>query len=322
LILVVAWTGSTINGPGSATGYQRIGYVNVGGNNTGLGVFVRDATGTGDGCTIVNPNGGWLSAMSWVIEKASANSVGVVVNNNPGGGVNVPFPAVTFQPDVAGATDFLAIVAAQLVSAVTSITSYPAGYTQGRANFNVNGGNLAVAEKLCTAPGETPGNMVINTNDAWTTITITIANNDPSPARGVVSPIPGIYLSDDVLSPATASASLSINNQGLISVTGNGSLVNSPSRWYNPATSDIGNSFYYKLTVVSGTGPSSGNLTGVWLAPMFNNYLGWPASYSWTWTKATNGVNVATCRLDISTAGTDGTIVATETFNVLVNRDI
>jgi hypothetical protein len=313
LILVVAWTGATISGPGSAAGYQRVGYVNGGGGGVGFGVFVRNATGS-DACLIVNPSGGWASAMSWVIEKATTNSVGVVTNYSPGGGVNVPFPAITFQPDVAATPDFLTIVAAALNIPAASITSYPAGYTNGRAAIDsINGGSMAAAEKNCQALppsyGEAPGNMVLNAANARSTATITIANNYPSPARGIEGILPAVQLEDDVLSPATPSASIKFNNDGTIDITGNGSTIVSPSRWFDPATSDVGVQYYFRLTLISGTLPTSGS-AGVWLGPMFNNYYGWPANFTWGWTRSINGTTNATWRIEIATDAAGTNIVA------------
>jgi hypothetical protein len=319
LILVAAWTGNTAGGPGSAAGYERVGYVNPGGGQIGFGVFARVATGTAaDTCIIVNPGLGWASALSWVIAGASANSVGVVTDYTPDSGTAVAFPDVTDQE-----AGFLAIAAVQMATGA-QISSWPSGYSNTVFAVNtLNGGSSAASSKYYSAgDAVTPGMTLVGGGYA-SSMTITVLDNAPSAARGVVDPLPIGQIGDDVLSPTNPSASLNVDNQGLISVTGNDSILTDPSRWFNPATSDIGRSYYFKLTVLSGSGPNTGPGVGVWLTPpMFNNYYGWLAGYTWTWSRTINGTTTAQCRLDVATSANDADIVASATFNVTVVRGL
>lgn len=76
---------------------------------------------------------------------------------------------------------------------------------------------------------------------------------------GIINPIPITEISDDKLSPADANASIYFNADGTFTFQGNGTVCG--SHWYTPTTAAIGNSYWVKLTVNSGSSPNLGGLT-------------------------------------------------------------
>lgn len=89
----------------------------------------------------------------------------------------------------------------------------------------------------------------------------------------------GITLSAGTLAPTSADASFTIGTSGGMTYEdGSG-----PANWYTPSTASIGTSYYYRLTISTGSNPTFGGTAGT-------VYQGTSArQYGWT---ATSGVTV------------------------------
>lgn len=106
--------------------------------------------------------------------------------------------------------------------------------------------------------------------------------------------------------PTTAQASISVNRDGTVTFTGNGS--DADYNWHTPAAGNPGDNYEINLTVDSGDAPTSGDSTATDLALTSNR--------TWTWT--TTGIETlsASCTLTLKTPG--GTTVDSGTISVTV----
>lgn len=126
-----------------------------------------------------------------------------------------------------------------------------------------------------------------------------------SSGGGVVIPLFGGTANADVPGNETATAGWRFNEDGSVDIrTGlgwSGSLG-----WYSPTTPAIGASYFIRATLLSGSTPS-GSL-GVWLALS--------AFKSWTLSVTGGGAAVCSLLIEISTAGSDATVVTEGTYNI------
>ncbi len=131
-----------------------------------------------------------------------------------------------------------------------------------------------------------------------------------SGSSGVVNPIPIAELEDAEVSPTNPSASIALETDGTLTPTGNGTVTG--PNWFLPTTGGIGTSYWVRLTLDSGTSPTSGDVVGSWLQIT--------ASRNWAWARTTVGITAAVCTLEISSDSGGATVVASCTFNVTVEK--
>lgn len=117
----------------------------------------------------------------------------------------------------------------------------------------------------------------------------------------------------------TAIAGIQINTDGTFTAVLSASTDNvnqvSGDLWYSPATTNIGNSYWVRLTVQSGSSTFSANAgTGVWLQ------LNAPRSWSYaTGTGTSASIRNGTWLVEIA-ASSGGTVIASGTYSVSVVR--
>jgi hypothetical protein len=100
----------------------------------------------------------------------------------------------------------------------------------------------------------------------------------------------------------TASVTLDVNTNGTITQSVTGTPTGSmPSAWYTPTTTSIGNSYWVRATLNSGTAVTG--TVGSWLA----------LTAARSWTQSASGGNTVTSVLsiDISSSATGTPVVAT-----------
>jgi hypothetical protein len=126
----------------------------------------------------------------------------------------------------------------------------------------------------------------------------------------VVNPLPISSIGDGVLAPASAAASVGLTANGALTKTGNDSVAG-PS-WFEPNTAAIGDSYWARLTVNSGTAPS-GSASGVWLALS--------TSRTWNWNRGTNGSTTCNATIQIASNASGSNVVSSATFDAVVVRE-
>lgn len=119
---------------------------------------------------------------------------------------------------------------------------------------------------------------------------------------GLRFPTSQINVVDTVSDPADASASLTLNTTGDGDSTGNGS--SSDPDWAVPNIVS-GASYWCRLTVDSGTAPTSGSAVGSWL--QLNS------ARSWTWARTFVGFIAASCTLQIASDAAGTNILSSRT---------
>lgn len=129
-----------------------------------------------------------------------------------------------------------------------------------------------------------PGSLVVSSgsqSNTGSTPAITVSSSG-----SIVSNL-SQNLIDGKMAPTAAVASITFSTNGTISRTGTGS--SGGNNWYSPTTTNIGNSYWIKLNVTSGTAWSSTNPSG-----MANNQI-YPMSSArtFTWTRSNTGETTA-----------------------------
>jgi hypothetical protein len=122
----------------------------------------------------------------------------------------------------------------------------------------------------------------------------------------VVSPIPVFYISDNAINPDDAVAGVTFSPNGILAGLGTGTSVG--NNWFSPTTSAAGDNYWIRLTVNSGTSPSSGT-TGTWLQLNTNR--------SWDWVVSVNITITADVTIQIA-SDSGGTNIVSTASNVLV----
>jgi hypothetical protein len=122
---------------------------------------------------------------------------------------------------------------------------------------------------------------------------------------GIINPLPITDIGDDDI--GSASASLSFNTDGTISVTGLDSSAG--PNWRSPTLAGIGSSYWYRLTVNSGTSPTGASV-GAWIQGSVTR--------TWTWTRVIPGVTSAACTIEVSGDSGGVSVVGSDTFNVAI----
>lgn len=126
-------------------------------------------------------------------------------------------------------------------------------------------------------------------------------------AGSVVNPLPLMTVSDLRLSPATASASITVNSDGTISYTGNTS--SGPTKWFNPPLAGVGNRYWVRLTLGTIPAADGGSASaGVWLALSSNR--------TWTWSLATIATKAGSGTIAIASDAAGANIVGSGTLSV------
>lgn len=123
---------------------------------------------------------------------------------------------------------------------------------------------------------------------------------------GSIVPLTNMTASDTQSFPVPASASISFSSTGVISYTGNAS--SGPVSWFLPHTIGVGNQYWIKLTVNSGTGPTSGTAGSV---------LALSAGQIWTWLKNTLGAITANCTITLYSDAGGASPVTSGTLSVV-----
>ena len=127
-------------------------------------------------------------------------------------------------------------------------------------------------------------------------------------AAAPVNPLPLLQL-DEFQNAGPASCGFEFTTAGTVVVTGLGS-TQSGSQWFNPTTGGIGSSYWVKVSITSGSNPTTSPGLGVWLPLTSNRY--------WAWSRTILGSVFAGFTVSISNNGTDGGIVATRAGNTAV----
>ena len=128
-------------------------------------------------------------------------------------------------------------------------------------------------------------------------------------AAGVVNPLPITVIYDEELSPTNASAQVGLSADGTISVVGNGSSAG--PNWYAPTTAGIGSSYWAKLVVNSGAGPTSGSGLGI---------VSLAGGANWIWGRSSLGSTTANVTLGVYSDAGATVLVASKTFNVTSSK--
>lgn len=117
---------------------------------------------------------------------------------------------------------------------------------------------------------------------------------------------------DTRISPNSASASVSFETNGTIAYTGNDSS-GSPN-WFAPTTDGIGNSYWVKFTVNSGTAPTSGSA--------IDTVLALSSSRTWSWSRSASGSTTANCTIAVFSDSGGTQLVHSDSFNVAVTVEV
>ena len=115
----------------------------------------------------------------------------------------------------------------------------------------------------------------------------------------------------DTKTAANASASITLNADGTVTVLGSNSRTS--GAWYRPTGGTPGTSYWMKLTQNSGTPPSTGPAAGG-MTPM-------SGSTGWSWTQTVLGLRSANVTVDVydNVAGS-GSPLTTTVIAVAVER--
>jgi len=128
---------------------------------------------------------------------------------------------------------------------------------------------------------------------------------------GATVAIPGIVLGNTV--PAPSSAALLLYADGTMGATGSDSALDAPN-WLTPVEAGVGAGYWARLTVTSGTAPSSGSGAGAWVSLAATVY--------WEWARSTVGSTTAVVKLEIATDAAGATVVASRSsIPVTVTRE-
>lgn len=82
--------------------------------------------------------------------------------------------------------------------------------------------------------------------------------------------------------------------------------------WYAPNTVGIGSSYWARMDLNSGTGPTSGPSLSTWHS--LSSFL------NWEWSRATVGITAANVTLRIASDAAGSTVVATATYDIEAER--
>lgn len=124
-------------------------------------------------------------------------------------------------------------------------------------------------------------------------------------------------LVDGKTAPASAVASITFSTNGAISRSGSGS--SGGNNWYSPTTTNIGNSYWIKLDVTSGTVWSSTNPSGM----NDNQIYPMSSARTFTWTRSNTGETTASGIIQFySDSGGTTPVGSGSTFTVSVSVEI
>lgn len=126
---------------------------------------------------------------------------------------------------------------------------------------------------------------------------------------GPVTPLPGGTASSDEPGNGAATAGWRFNSDGTIDIRSHVGWVLGYQTWYGPTQAGIGSGYYLRATVLSGATPDTGTF-GTWLVLS--------AARTFTDTVTGGGANTASLLIEISTAGSDATIVTDSSDNPYV----
>jgi len=125
-------------------------------------------------------------------------------------------------------------------------------------------------------------------------------------AGGIVSPLDVPLISySNIYNPVTAEVTL--NSNGTIS-----SITGAGPYWYSPATASIGNNYWARMSVNSGTAPGTGLIDTIYQLS---------SNRRWAWDRSAVGTTSANVTLSIASDSGMSTIVSTGTFNVTATVD-
>jgi hypothetical protein len=131
---------------------------------------------------------------------------------------------------------------------------------------------------------------------------------------GVLTPLQPVTL-DDYGFATTASAAVELSTNGLMIASGSASYIPAPSAWYNPLIGSIGNSYWVRLTVNSGSNP---NMVGSEPINTWNQLSG---PITWGWSRSAIGGTFAECTYEIASDSSGTNIVSAGTISVQVEYD-
>lgn len=118
---------------------------------------------------------------------------------------------------------------------------------------------------------------------------------------------------DVELSPTDASAQITLNSNGSITFTGNGTTV-PQTYWYEGAPiAGIGNNYWYTLNILTGTGTNVGDPDGFIYSLATSRTFGW--------SRGAIGITQATCQLRIWSDAAATQLVAIDEFPVSIIKD-
>lgn len=119
-------------------------------------------------------------------------------------------------------------------------------------------------------------------------------------------------IGDAETNPTSAVATLQYNSDGSVAVVGNMSA--SGASWFLPNSSGVGAGYWARLTINTGSGPTSGSGTGSWLSLA--------AAKSWTWTVSPGGTLTATATLELASDSGGSNILFADAFSVDVSSEL
>lgn len=129
---------------------------------------------------------------------------------------------------------------------------------------------------------------------------------------GVVTPLTALNVTDTVLL-STADATLRFDTNGAVTSLTNSNGVQQITDWYQPNITGIGNQFWIRATLSSGTSPT-GSALNTWLQ------LSSPAS--WRLTQTTNGSRTCTLAISIATDSGGTNVVTTGTATITATYEV
>lgn len=124
---------------------------------------------------------------------------------------------------------------------------------------------------------------------------------------GVVISFTVNSVTDVRASPITAVGSVTFDQDGLIGYVGNGS--NGSARYANPPLPGIGNFYWVKIVVNSGTAPAGSAV---------NTVLALSTSRTWSWTSTAGQTKSANCTISVYADAAGTILLASSTFPVQV----
>jgi hypothetical protein len=127
---------------------------------------------------------------------------------------------------------------------------------------------------------------------------------------GVVNPLPGGTANDT--SFTTATAGWRFNNNGTVDRRAQATFT-TVHNWFNPPGGTPGASYWARLTVNSGTGPS-GSPIGSWVAIS--------TAPQWTLSRSTSGTTSGSYTIQIAADAGGANIVASGAYSISVLRDV